>query len=340
MALSRHFPVGARDFESVLEVRNLHVAYLSRASVPASVIVDVSFDVRSGEIVGVLGESGSGKTTLAASLLRLLPSNGKIQHGSITFQGQDVLQAEPRELESLRGKRIALINQEPSVALHPTMRVSDQVDEVLAAHEHLSRKARRERLQKVLAALFPTETERISSSYPHQLSGGQRQRVLIAQAIACGPSLLIADEPTASLDPATQREILAVFENVRRRLGVAIIFITHNPSLLAGLADRVLVLYAGRVAEFGPAENVLFHSLHPYTRALLGCLPPPYGTRTVNRKTNLPVIAGDSPNVAFLSLGCRFEPRCEDRFEHCRTREPVAVSLANEHVVSCFKFSR
>lgn len=328
----------AGDFESVLEVRNLHVGYLSRANVPSSVIVDISFDLRSGEILGVLGESGSGKTTLAASLLRLLPANGKIQHGRITFQGQDVLQAKPRELESLRGRRIALINQEPSVALHPTMCVRDQVDEVLAAHGHLSRKARRERLQQVLAALFPAETERISSSYPHQLSGGQRQRVLIAQAIACGPSLLIADEPTASLDPATQREILSVFENVRRRFGVAIIFITHNPSLLPGLADRVLVLYAGRVVEFGPAETVLFHSLHPYTRALLRCLPSPYGASPANRKTKLPVIAGDAPNLDLSSLGCRFEPRCEDRFEYCRTREPVAVPLANEHVVSCFKF--
>lgn len=328
----------AGDFESVLEVRNLHVAYLSRASVLSSVIVDVSFDVRSGEILGVLGESGSGKTTLATSLLGLLPSNGKIRSGSITFEGRDILQAEPRELESLRGRRIALINQEPSVALHPTMRVSDQVGEVLAAHEHLSRKARRERLHQVLATLFPTETDRISSSYPHQLSGGQRQRVLIAQAIACGPSLLIADEPTASLDSATQREVLSVFENLRRRFRVAIIFITHNPSLLAGLADRVLVLYGGRVAEFGPAENVLFNSLHPYTQLLLGCLPPPLGARAASRKTKLPVIAGDAPNLDLLSLGRRFEPRCEDRFEHCGTREPVAVSLANEHVVSCFKF--
>src|ERR1700730_5601507 len=327
MALSRHFPMGARDFESVLEVRNLHVAYLSRAGVPASVIADVSFDVRSGEIVGVLGESGSGKTTLAASLLRLLPSNGKIQHGSITFQGRDVLQAEPRELESLRGKRIALINQEPSVALHPTMRVSDQVDEVLAAHEHLSRKARRERLQKVLGALFPTETERISSSYPHQLSGGQRQRVLIAQAIACGPTLIVADEPTASLDPTPQREILSVFQSLRQKFGVAIILITHNPSLLAGLADRVLILYAGRVAGIGPTESVLSAPLHPYTRALLRCLPPflPEAGE-LHRKTMLPVIPGDAPKPALLAEGCRFEPRCADRFEDCKTREPVAVS--------------
>ena len=326
--------------KSVLAVRNLQVAYFSRARVASSAIVNVSFDVKPGEILGVLGESGSGKSTLAASLLRLLPANGKIQQGSILFEGRDVLQAELRELESIRGRRIALINQEPLVALHPTMRVGDQVGEVLAAHEYLDKKSRREKVRQVLAGLFPAETERISSSYPHQLSGGERQRILIAQAIACGPSLVIADEPTASLDPTTQREILSVFEGLRRDFGVAIILITHNPSLLAVLADRVLVLYAGRVAEFGPAENVLFHSLHPYTRALLGCLPPPYGTSAVNRKTNLPVIAGDAPNIDFLSLGCRFERTCEDRFEHCRTREPVAVSLANEHVVSCFKFGR
>jgi len=326
--------------KSVLAVRNLQVAYFSRARVASSAIVNVSFDVKPGEILGVLGESGSGKSTLAASLLRLLPANGKIQQGSILFEGRDVLQAELRELESIRGRRIALINQEPLVALHPTMRVGDQVGEVLAAHEYLDKKSRREKVRQVLAGLFPAETERISSSYPHQLSGGERQRILIAQAIACGPSLVIADEPTASLDPTTQREILSVFEGLRRDFGVAIILITHNPSLLAVLADRVLVLYAGRVAEFGPAENVLFHSLHPYTRVLLECLPPPYGASAASWKTKLPVIAGDAPNIDFLSLGCRFERTCEDRFEHCRTREPVAVSLANEHVVSCFKFGR
>ena len=324
---------------SILEVRNLHVAYCSRTGVVSSTIVDVSFSVRPGEILGVLGESGSGKSTLAASLLRLLPASGNIQQGSILFEGRDVLQAEPRDLESIRGRRIALINQEPLVALHPTMRVGDQVSEVLAAHEYLDKKGRRERLQQVLAGLFPAETERIASSYPHQLSGGQRQRVLIAQAIACDPCLVIADEPTASLDPTTQREILSVFENLRRRFGVAIVLITHNPSLLAGLADRVLVLYAGSVAEIGPTERVLSHSLHPYTRALLRCLPPPLcGANAANRKTKLPVIAGDAPKLGSLSLGCRFEPRCADRFEPCRTREPVAVSLADGHVVSCFKF--
>jgi len=324
---------------SILEVRNLSVRYFSHTGVASSAIMDVSFDVRPGEILGMLGESGSGKSTLAASLLRLLPANGKIQQGSILFEGRDVLQAELRELEIIRGKRIALINQEPSAALHPTMRIGDQVGEVLAAHEYLGKRARRERIQQALSAVFPAETERISFSYPHQLSGGQRQRVLIAQAIACGPSLVVADEPTASLDPTTQREVLSVFQGLRQKFGLAIILITHNPLLLAGLADRVLILYAGRVAEIGPTETVLSTPLHPYTRALLGCLPPlPCSADEVNRKTMLPVISGDAPNSALLPQGCRFEPRCPDRFEACGKREPAAVSPNNGHTVCCFKF--
>jgi oligopeptide/dipeptide ABC transporter ATP-binding protein len=324
---------------SILEVRNLCVAYFSRAGVTSSAIVDVSFDVGSGEILGVLGESGSGKSTLAASLLRLLPPNGKIQQGSIIFEGRDVLQLGPRELQSIRGSRIALIHQEPSAALHPTIRIGDQVSEVLAAHGYQDRKTRRERMNQVLAALFPTETERISSSYPHQLSGGQRQRVLIAQAIVCAPSIVVADEPTSSLDSSTQREILSVFQNLRQKLGLAIILITHNPLLLAGLADRVLILYAGRVAEIGPTEKVLSSPRHPYTRDLLRCLPPFLREADeINRKKMLPVISGDSPDPALLPQGCRFEPRCTDRLEDCGKREPAEVSLGDGHTVSCFKF--
>ena len=324
---------------SILEVRNLYVRYYSHTGVASPAIADVSFDVKPGEILGMLGESGSGKSTLAASLLRLLPANGKIQQGSILFEGRDILQAEPRELESLRGRRIALINQDPLVALHPTMRIGDQVGEILAAHKYLDKKARRERLRQVLATVFPADTERISSSYPHQLSGGQRQRALIAQAIACGPSMIVADEPTGSLDATTQSEILSVFQSLRQKFGLAIILITHNPSLLAGLADRVLILYAGRVAEIGPTESVLSSPLHPYTGALLRCLPPPLcGTDKVNRKTMLPVISGDPPTSALLPQGCRFEPRCPDRFEPCGKREPAAITLSGDHAVSCFKF--
>ena len=329
----------ARHMAPILEVRNLQVAYFSATGAATPALADVSFEVGPGEILGVLGESGSGKSTLARSLLRLLPFVGRIQHGSILFEGQDMVRAGPRVLQSIRGRRLSLINQEPSLALHPTMQVGDQIGEVLAAHQYAAKRTRRQRIRQVLEAVFPEEVQRISSSYRHQLSGGQQQRVLIAQAIACGPSMLVADEPTAALDPTTRDSILSLFRDLRQKFGLAIILITHNPSLLADLADRVLVLYAGRVAEIGPAETVLSSPLHPYTRALLRCLPPPPGKAgESNRKTKLFVVPGDSPDPGFLPPGCRFEPRCLDRFEICRKREPGPVFRGEGHAVSCFKF--
>jgi oligopeptide/dipeptide ABC transporter ATP-binding protein len=271
-------------------------------------------------------------------MLRLLPANGKIQKGSVRFEGRDVLQAQPGELQRIRGGRVGLIFQEPSMALHPAIRVGEQVSDVLAAHVAMNRGERREKTLEVLATLFPVETKRISESYPHQLSGGQQQRVLMAQAIACGPAMLIADEPTASLDPSTQQEILGQFRALRQKLNLAMILITHNPVVLAGLADRILVLYAGRVAEMGPAEKVLTSPQHPYTKALLQCLPPRIAEKPFPRKSKLTVIAGDSPNLAQLGSGCRFEPRCRDRMEICVKREPEEVRLSETHGVACFKY--
>lgn len=323
---------------SILEVQHLRVAYSWPNRVPSPALVDVNFSVNSGEILGVLGESGSGKSTLAASLLRLLPVNGKIQQGKILFEGSDILQMASQELQKIRGARISLIFQEPSLALHPTIRVRDQVREVLAAHESSGTKALRQKTNRVLAAVFPDESERIASSYPHQLSGGQRQRVLIAQAIACGPSLVIADEPTASLDAQTEREILSSFQRLRQDLGLAMILITHNPSLLLDFADRVLVLYAGRVAELGPARDVLTDPQHPYTRALLRCLPHRAQQGHGGSKTKLPVIPGDGLHAAEIALGCTFAPRCPDRMASCETNDPQEIALSNAHNVSCFKF--
>jgi peptide/nickel transport system ATP-binding protein len=328
-----------RDMARILEVRNLSVGYISQADEMCPAIVNVGFDLGTGEILGVLGESGSGKSTLATSILRLLPSNGRVQLGTIRFEGRDVLQLDRRELESIRGRRIAIIDQEPSMALHPTMRIRDQVGEILRKHEGLPRRFRRERTRQILAELFPTESERVADSYPHELSGGQRQRVLIAQAIACRPSLIVADEPTASLDAATEREILAVLFGLKQKFGLSIILITHSPLLLAGVADRVLVLYAGRIVEIGPTTSVLASPLHPYTGALLQCLPKPVGcTDGGKRKTRLPVIPGDSPGLISPSDGCRFEPRCPDRFETCRQREPPTKCVGNGRTVACFCF--
>jgi oligopeptide/dipeptide ABC transporter ATP-binding protein len=330
----------SRDtMSALLEVQNLDVAYLPRMGVNTWALVDISFEIMPGEILGILGESGSGKSTLAASLANLLPESGKIHRGQISLDGSQLLRLSPSGLQKLRGAQISLIFQEPFMALHPTMRVGDQVSEVLRAHERLNRAELRRNARRVLAEVFSSDVERIARSYPHELSGGQRQRVLIAQAIACRPKLVVADEPTACLDSTTQREILALFKDLRERLGVAIVFITHNPALLPGFADRVLVLYAGRVVEWGPAQKVLFSPQHPYSKALLQCVPRFEETCSTSRKTELKVIGGDSPYSASLADACAFVPRCVDRMDVCQSRQPTSVLVNETHRVFCFKFS-
>lgn len=331
-------PAPGHRMTSLLDVQDLHVAYRSRTGADCPALAGVCFEVQAGETLGVLGESGSGKTTLAAALLRVLPANGRVGKGTARFEGQDLLQAGLREMERIRGRRIGLIFQEPSLALHPTIRVGEQISDVIAAHESLDTNGHRQRTLQVLGKVFSDEAQRMAQSYPHQLSGGQRQRILIAQAIACSPALLIADEPTAFLDPSTQQEILALLRTLRQQLNLAMLLITHNPATLASLADRVLVLYAGRVAEIGPAEKVLTSPKHPYTQALLRCLPPKVAEDAYPRKMKLTVITGDSPNLAELTRGCRFEPRCTERMDVCATREPAEVIVSDSHGVSCFKY--
>jgi oligopeptide transport system ATP-binding protein len=323
----------------ILEVQNLHVSYSAREGEACPALEGVHFDLSPGEILGVLGESGSGKSTLAASLLRLLPSNGRIQQGKVFFEGTNLIDASSQDLRKIRGGRIGLILQEPSSSLHPTLGISQQVSDVLAAHGSLNRRALQKQTQETLAAVFPSGVDRISRCYPHELSGGQRQRVLIAQAIACRPSLVIADEPTASLDPTTQQEILQLFRSLSQTFGIAMILITHNPALLAGFANRILVLYAGRVAEVGPTADVLASPQHPYTIALLRCLPSKFPGHQSARKIKLHTIAGDPPDLATHPPGCLFEPRCDDRMEVCKCSEPAGSAVSELHTVACFKFA-
>jgi peptide/nickel transport system ATP-binding protein len=322
----------------LLQVKDLHVGYISRNGIQSPALAGINFELRPGEILGVLGESGSGKSTLAMALLRLLPGNGEIQKGVVLFEGQDLLHIQLRALERVRGARIALIFQEPSLALHPTIRIGEQVSDVLAAHEAASREALRQKTLRLLAEVFPEDAARIADSYLHQLSGGQQQRVLIAQAIACGPSLIVADEPTASLDPTTQQDILGLFRRLRGKFKLSMILITHNPALLEGLGDRVLVLYAGRVVEIGPTEQVLRFPQHPYTRALMQSVPAGLDEPAKAHKSRLPVIPGETPNLAALVNGCRFESRCTDRMDQCTQSEPAAVAVSEAHFVSCFKY--
>lgn len=321
----------------LLDVQDLRVNYRAQAGCEIFALQGVSVSVAQGEILGVLGESGCGKSTLAAALLGILPRNGRIANGSILFERENLAEKGNDELNRIRGARISIIFQEPSAALHPSMRIGDQIGEVLRAHEALSSRARRERVREVLSSVFSCDTERIALSYPHQLSGGQRQRAVIAQAIACRPSLLIADEPTASLDAVTRWEILSLFRQLNRQLGLAIIFITHNPALLIGFADRALVLYAGRVIEIGKTESVLSSPQHPYTEALLQCVPVLDEASGPKSGAELRVIPGEAPNPSARMPGCSFEPRCTERIEVCREKEPPEVALETSHAVSCFK---
>jgi oligopeptide/dipeptide ABC transporter ATP-binding protein len=326
-----------RCMAPILEVRDLQVAYRLRKGDLSRALDGVSFCLQPGEVLGVLGESGSGKSTLAVSILGLFRKNSAVSSGAVLFQGKDLLKAQPEELQAIRGKNISLIFQEPSVALHPTMRASQQVRQLLAAHGMGDRDELNRRTREVFETLFGVEAERIARSYPHQLSGGQRHRVLIAQAIACRPSVLVADEPTASLDPTTQMEILGVFRELRKSLDLTMIFITHNPALLVGFADRILVLYAGRVVELGPAMQVLASPKHPYTQALFRSIPPldePHDAR----KRNLPTIVRDSNSSSFPRSSCPFEPRCPERMEICKSEDPGFVNLSESHIVSCFKY--
>jgi oligopeptide/dipeptide ABC transporter ATP-binding protein len=327
------------NLQQILEVRELRVAYAQRGGGVCHALNGVSFAVGANEILAVLGESGSGKSTLAMSLLRLLPGNARIAGGEILLAGSDVVRMSAEELRGVRGRGVSIVFQEPSLALHPTMRIGTQICEVLRAHGTRNTRERNTRAREILTKVFTDDTERIFSSYPHELSGGQQQRALIAQAIACEPALVVADEPTGSLDVTTQREILALFQSLRDELGIAFVFITHNPMLLAGFADRVLVLYAGKVAEVGPTEAVLSAPQHPYTQGLLKCLPWIDGGEVWQpAKTLLPVIEGAAPSLAVLSQGCVFEPRCDERMELCKVREPAAATLGNHREVACLKF--
>jgi|GEM_PF-84489 len=324
---------------AMLAVHDLCVSYSTGEGELHPALVGVHLELQPGEILGVLGESGSGKSTLGTALLRLLPRNACITRGAVVFEGRKLLQLTSEELRQIRGQRISIIFQEPSRALHPTMRAGQQVSRVLAAHGINRKKSLREKTRRAFDAVFPGETERFLESYPHQLSGGQRQRVLIAQAIACEPSVVIADEPTASLDPTTQSEILNVFRSLKKQLKVAMIFITHNPALLVGLADRVMVLYAGRVVEAGTVEKVLTSPAHPYTRALFQSIPPEIAESGNSRKAKLMAIPADLSQESLLPEGCCFQARCTEKMEVCSAAEPTLINLGDSQSVSCFKYT-
>jgi peptide/nickel transport system ATP-binding protein len=320
----------------LLRVRGLTVNY-SGGRESISALHQVDFDIAPGEVVGILGESGSGKSTLALSILGLLPSKTSVT-GSMDFRGEELLRIDEARWKSIRGAKIALIGQEPGLCLSPVMRVGDQIGEVLRAHRPAGRKLRKLECKSILREVrfSDSDVDRIYKAYPHQLSGGELHRVTIAQALACYPDLVIADEATRSLDVALQTEVLNVLRQIKQKFGSALIFITHNPALLAGFADRVIAMYAGRVVEDGSVRNVFRHPLHPYTEGLLRLVRSHRERQGPNPQRLLPVIPGSSADLDSAASGCVFEPRCGARTAICRDESPEEVMPRPSHRVSCF----
>jgi oligopeptide/dipeptide ABC transporter ATP-binding protein len=343
-------PVNARS-KPLLEVCNLAVRIFpdgTRINPAVATHVDVSqevcplrgvtFQVQRGEVVGLLGESGAGKSTLANALMRLLPASSHVVEGSIEFEGQSFSSMDEHELRKIRGAKISIIYQDSSV-LNPVLSVGEQLTEVLRAHYSWRRQRYRERAIALLEDMELRDVERIYAAYPHQLSGGQRQRIVIAQALVCEPALVIADEPTASLDPATSADIIDLLERLNRRFQMAFLFISHDLSPLVRLSERIMVMYAGRIVEQGTRDEILREALHPYTRALLACaLPHETANNPGVGKGPIPTIAGSPPDLKHTPSGCDFEGRCQDRMAICATRFPAEIQQSLTHRVSCFKY--
>lgn len=305
----------------LLEVRDLRVSF-PEAGALALPVDGVSFEIATGETVALVGESGSGKTLTSLALLRLVPAPGRIEPGSvIRYAGADVLPLEPEALRQLRGRRIAMVFQDPMASLNPVLSVGEQVSETVRAHFPVSAK---EAWQRALASLAETglpDPATQARRFPHQLSGGMRQRVMLAIALAAEPEILIADEPTSALDVTVQAQILELLDRLRTTRRLAVLLITHDLGVVAGRADRVLVMYAGQIVESGPTDAVFARPAHPYTRGLLASLP-----RLRGPKAPLVAIPGSVPTPAQWPTGCRFRPRCPDAFDRCERMPPLALA--------------
>ncbi|MDJ0388516.1 ABC transporter ATP-binding protein [Roseomonas sp. E05] len=317
---------------SLLEIQGLTTAFRTERG-EINAVEDISFSLDEGEILGIVGESGSGKSVTALTVMGLLPQPpARIRAGSIRFAGQELTTLSDRQMQKIRGPGIAMIFQEPMTSLNPVFPIGEQIMETIRAHERLSTRALRDRAVQMLEKVGIPSPARRLDDYPHQLSGGQRQRVMIAIALACNPRLLIADEPTTALDVTIQAQILDLLLDLRDEFGMAIMIITHNMGVVAETADRVMVMYAGRVVEQAPVETVFDQPLHPYTRGLLDCVP----TLSAERP-RLVAIPGNLPEPARRPSGCRFRPRCNLAIPACAEVVPPLESHAPAHSAACIR---
>lgn len=317
----------------LLEIDNLHTQFFTSAGTVRAVD-GISYDVEEGETVAIVGESGCGKSVSALSILRLIPNPpGRIVQGSISFMGKDLATLSDEEMRKVRGREIAMVFQEPMTSLNPVLTIGLQITETLQQHLGIDREEADKRAIDLLGKVGISDPERRLKQYPHHLSGGMRQRVMIALALSCEPKLIIADEPTTALDVTIQAQILELMKNLTRELGVALIIITHNLGVVARYADRVNVMYAGKIIESGTAEDIYHRPRHPYTLALLKSVP----RMDQPRKAKLDPVDGQPPDLTKLDDGCSFRPRCGFAIDKCNASIPDLESVSDGHISACFE---
>ena len=321
--------------EKLLEVKNLKTYFYTDEGVVKSVD-DVSFDVEKGKTLGIVGESGCGKSITSLSIMQLVETPpGKIVGGEIIYQGENLLEKNKDQMRKIRGGEIAMIFQEPMTSLNPVFTVGKQIMEALRLHTDLDKEKAKERAIEMLKLVKIPLPEKRFNEYPHQLSGGMRQRVMIAMALSCNPKLLICDEPTTALDVTIQAQILDLINELKEKLGTSVMMITHDLGVIAEVADDVMVMYAGKVVEYGSADDIFESPKHPYTSGLMNCIPK----LTDEDHTRLDVIKGMVPSFDQMPKGCAFCSRCSEAKDICRERMPELMDV-NGHKVRCFKYSK
>jgi len=318
--------------DSILRVGNLRTYFFTYAGI-VKAVDDISLEVSKGETLGVVGESGSGKTVTAQSILRIVPSPGKIVNGTIEFEGKNLLELAEKQMQRIRGKEIAYVPQDPTTTLDPVYRVGEQLSEVIMRHHHISKRDALAKATDLLRNVEIPDPEIRINQYPHELSGGTKQRIAIARALAGDPALILADEPTTALDVTIQAQILDLLKELKNRLNVAMVLITHDMGIVADVCDRVTVLYAGQVCESGTVEQVFEKPKHPYTQALLTSVP-----NLALRREKLSVIPGNVPNLIEPPSGCRFNPRCQYAQQICVDKVPELEPIGEGRRVHCHRW--
>lgn len=321
--------------QNLLSVKNLRTYFYTEDGV-VKAVDGVDFEIKKGETLGMVGESGCGKSVSALSIMRLIPMPpGRIVEGEIYFKGEDILKISEVAMRKIRGRDISMIFQEPMTSLNPVYTVGNQISEAITIHQGLNRKDSWDKAIEMLRQVGIPDASKRAREYPHQMSGGMRQRVMIAMALSCNPELLIADEPTTSLDVTTQAQILDLIGKLQEEFKLSVLIITHNLGIVAEVADKVAVVYAGKVVEYAKTDEIFSHPLHPYTIGLLRSVP----RLDMKKKDKLQTIEGEVPDSLTFPSGCKFHPRCFLCQEKCRTKEPPLIKAENGRLVRCWRYN-